>query len=208
MDSATKQIPAALAGHQRSSLATEQSGCGTKTVSWSCRTACTDRCLKRTEGDPRATAPVVGTPPRVLRKEEHAPTPDLAGSRGWSTGPRKGEEERRGGSSGSQASRPRNNHRKKQEIVGSIGPDSEEAQRGPRRWSTGPRRSKENRCDGSGGPRVNPHEIAITGRKEIADATGPGPAEARRDPRRWNTRPSRGEEDRHGGIGEPQRSPF
>ncbi|KAJ1163265.1 hypothetical protein NDU88_003726 [Pleurodeles waltl] len=53
-----------------------------------------------------------------------------------------------------------------------------------------------------------PHEIAITGRRETAGATGPDSAEARRGPHRRNTQPSRGEEDRHGGSGGLRRSPL
>ncbi|KAJ1194762.1 hypothetical protein NDU88_004048 [Pleurodeles waltl] len=57
---ATTKISAPVADHQRSGPTAEQSGCGTKTASRSCRTACTDHCLNQTEGDPRAAAPVVG----------------------------------------------------------------------------------------------------------------------------------------------------
>ncbi|KAJ1135926.1 hypothetical protein NDU88_002355 [Pleurodeles waltl] len=160
-----------------------------------------DYCLNRTKGDPCATVPVARTPPRVLRKEEHAPTSGLAGSRGRRTGPRKGEEERRGESSGSRASPPRNSHHEEQEIAGTIGPNSAEARRGPRRWSTGPRRSKEDRCDGGGGPRANPPCNSYYGEKRDC-------RRYRTRPRRWNIRPSRGEEDRHSGSGGPQRSPF
>ncbi|KAJ1200342.1 hypothetical protein NDU88_004166 [Pleurodeles waltl] len=139
---AATKIPPPLADHQLSDPTVEQSGCGTKTASRSCLTACTDPC---------AAAPEVRTPPQVLRREEHAPTSGLASSRSLSTRPRKGEEERRSGSSGPRASPPRNSHRKEKEIAGAIGPDSTEAQRSPGRRSTGPRRSEEDRRGGSGG---------------------------------------------------------